>query len=295
MVTVPEFDGLTAAVARLREQGVVPKVAAALEAEAAEFVSRLGAAVTEQVAAFRESGNPDVIPELDRHLEAQVGEICSLLHGRRPGDFGFVLDYAERRAAQKFPLDALLEAYRTMHRLLSAWIRDAALATADDTAHVRRVVAAATDFGIEYVGVIGNLLTTRYVQHTRLLAQAEGDRRAALLNTLLDGYDESDAQAARLLRRAGYLEQRQTYCVAVARSVNPVEMENLSRAQRMADAVTAALAPSNLRVVVGIRDNLVYAGRGRGRLRLLPGQGRGLGPAPEHAPGGLLPRAPESP
>ena len=71
---------------------------------------------------------------------------------------------------------------------------------------------------------------------------------------LLDGYDESDQHAARLLRRSAYLEQRQSYCVAVARSVNPAEMESTARAQRMADAIAAELDGTPIRTIIGIRD-----------------------------------------
>lgn len=259
MVPSPDTRLLGAAIDRLREAGVVPGIAGNLEAGATSIVRKLRETIVEQVPAFTDSGNPDVLPELERHLEAQVDEVRRLLGGDPPGDLAFVAGHAERRAEQKFPLDALLQAYRCVHKLLSAWIRDAALETADETAHVRRVVAAVTDFTIEYTGAIGSLVTSRYVQHTRLLAEAEGDRRTKLLNTLLNGYDESDANAARLLRRAGYLQQRQSYCVAVARSVNPAEMENMARAQRMADAISKALDSTPLRIIVGIRDNHVVA------------------------------------
>ena len=259
MADLPDARLLSPTIDKLREAGVVPGVAADLEAGAADIVRRLRETVFEQVPAYTESGNPDVLPELQQHLDDAVKEVCRLLGGAPPGDFGFVARHAERRAEQKFPLDALLQAYRCLHKLLSAWIREAALATADEEAHVRRVVAAVTDFTIEYTGAIASLATSRYVQHTRLLAEAEGDRRTELLNTLLNGYDEADARAARLLRRAGYLQQRQSYCVAVARSVNPAEMENVARAQRMADAVSKALDSTPLRIIVGIRDNHVVA------------------------------------
>jgi sugar diacid utilization regulator len=124
---------------------------------------------------------------------------------------------------------------------------------------VRRVVAAVTGLTGEYVSAASTLVTEEYVAQTRRLAEAEGDKRSALLNTLLGGYDESDRRAAQLLRRGGYLEQRQSFCVAVARSVDPREMESAARAQRMADAITAVLANAPLRYLVGVRDNRVVA------------------------------------
>ena len=100
-------------------------------------------------------------------------------------------------------------------------------------------------------------MTSEYVLQTRVLAEAVGDQRSELMTTLLRGYDESDSRAAQLLRRAGYLEQRQSYCVVVARSVDPREMESAPRAQRMVDALTHALRNLPARVLIGMNDNLV--------------------------------------
>jgi hypothetical protein len=259
MAETSRTDALSSAVTRLRGMGVVPGVAAALRDDSRGFAAKLRAAVVDEVPAYTESGNPEVLPELQHHLEDHVGAVCGLLAGEPAGPFEFIETHAEHRAAQKFPLDAMLQAYRCLHKLLAPWIRDAALDAAADDAHLRRVVAAVTDFTIEYTGLAGTRLTARYVDHTRRLAEAEGDRRLELLNTLLDGYDESDRRAARLLRRAGYLQQRQSYCVAVARSVNPGEMENPARAQRMVDTINDVLASTPLQIVTGIRDNLVVA------------------------------------
>jgi len=248
---------LAAALDTLRAAGVVPGVAARLKADADTITSELRDNVVREVPAFTQTQNPDVLPELDEHLALHTSQVCRLLSGLPADELGFVRDHAYRRAEQKFPLDALLAAYRSVHKILSTRIRDAALEIADDSAHVRRVVAAVGDFMIEYTGAISTLVTSEYVSQTRLLAEAEGDRRTELLNTLLSGYDESDPRAAQLLRRAGYLEQRQSFCVAVARSVDPLEMENTARAQRMADAVAQALGKQPIRVLLGVRDNLV--------------------------------------
>ncbi len=255
----PDYRALRDALRRLERAAVVPAVRAPLLADADRFTAELREAVLAGAPAYTASGNPDVVPELGRHLEAHVREICRLLGGGLPGDLEFVRQHAERRAAQKFPLDALLQGYRILHRALSAWVRDAALEVADESAHVRRVVAAVTDVVIEYTGTAGSLVTSEYVHHTRRLAEVEADRRSALLDTLLDGYDEADQAAATLLRRGGYLQQRQSYCVALARSVDPREMESAPRAQRMADALGDVLAPAGVRAIIGIRDNHVVA------------------------------------
>lgn len=252
-------DSLQAAVDALRAYGAVPGVAETLGDGREGVRQALRQTVLEEVPAYSESANPEILPELDAHLHEHIRRITALLGGSRNVDFDFVREYAQRLAQQRFPLEALLHTYRCAHKVLSPWLRDVALAHADNTAHVRRVVAAAADFVIEYTDTTSTTATATYVNHTRLLAEAEGDRRTELLNTLLHGYDEADSRAAQLLRRAGYLEQRQSYCVVAARSVDPREMENAARAQRMADAVHDVLSTMPLRTLIGIRDNLVVA------------------------------------
>jgi len=236
---------------------VVPAVSDVLKRSADETVANLFDTVSGEVPAYTESGNPEVLPELKAHLADHTAEVCRVLAGELPGDYDFVRKHAEQRAAQKFPLDAVLGAYRCMHRVFSVWVRDAALTVADSDAHVNRVVAGATDFTIEYTGAVGAVITATYVHETRLISVAEGDQRTELLNTLLGGYDESDQRAARLLRRSGYLQQRQSYCVVVAQSVDPGEMESAPRTQRIVDAIARELAGESLRMISGVRDNLV--------------------------------------
>ncbi len=257
MIETAKTAQIDAAISALRASGVVPAVAQTLMDGAGAITRDLQEAVVREVPAFTVTGNPDVLPELRRDLERHVEAVSCLLAGRRPGDLSFVRTHAQRRAEQKFPLDAVLQAYRCAHKILSQWIRDAALQAADESAHVRRVVAAVTDFTTEYTSAISTLTTSEYVDHTRLLAEAEGDRRTELLNMLLRGYDESDTRAAQLLRRAGYLEQRQSFCVAVARSVDPREMESAARAQRMLESFSDLLHELPIRSLIGVRDNLV--------------------------------------
>jgi sugar diacid utilization regulator len=241
----------------LKAHGVVPAIAAALRQGAGAIAQDLLTRVIDEVDAYSGSANPEVLPELQQHLDDLVAEVCRLLGDTGPGELSFVRDYAQRRAQQRFPLEASLHTYRCSHRIISSWIRDAALAVAESSAQIRRVVAAAADFAIEYTDAISTVATSEYVLHTRLLAEAEGDRRTELLNTLLSGYDESDNRTAQLLRRSGYLEQRQSFCVAVARSVDPREMENTARAQRMVESIGQVLRDTPVRSLIGIRDGLV--------------------------------------
>ncbi len=252
-------EAIRAAVRQLRAHGVPPGALEALSASRGAALERLHNSVLVEVSAWSDSGNPDVVPELHEHLDGHLDEVQRLAGGAATGNWDFVRQFARKHAGQRFPLEALLLTYRAAHKVLAEWIRDAALATADETAQVRRVVAAATEFAIEYTDAVGTLATSAYVDETRRQAEAEGDRRTELLNLLLTGYDEADSRAAQLLRKSGYLEQRQSYCVVAAHSVNPAEMSSAPRAQRMADAIADVLADTPLRTLIGVRDNLVLA------------------------------------
>jgi len=257
MVKAIQSEHYNIPLSTLREAGVVPAVSDTLLEGAEAIAVTLHEHIVEEVSAYTESGNPDVFPALQQHSALHITELCRLLAGESPVELSFVRAHAQRRAEQKFPLDAVLQSYRCALRVFSQWIRDAAIESADETAHIHRVVAAVNDLMFDYTDAISTKLTTEYVARTRHLAEAEGDRRTELLNILLDGYDESDSQAAKLLRRAGYLEQRQSFCIAVARSVDPREMENTARAQRMLDSVKEVLNNLPIRSLYSVRDNLV--------------------------------------
>jgi len=245
---------VTALIAR---SGAVRNAGPLLDAGMERAAAQLREAVLAESPAFSASGNPDILPSLARHAGEHIQEIRRLFDGGEIGDFEFVRAHAQRRAEQYFPLEAILHAYRCGHRILSHWLRDAVVAA--EPPSIENAISAVADFAIEYTNTISTIMAAEYVAQTRILAEAEGDRRTELLNILLSGYDESDARIARLLKRAGYLEQRHSYCVVVAQSVNPAEMELPERAQRIANAIAAAVATTPIRMLAGIRNSVVTA------------------------------------
>ncbi len=248
---------LRQALALLKSMGIIPRVAAALDASMPAAGRALRDAVLAEIPAFLASGNPEILPGMELHGSQHIQEIRRLFAGGEIGDFAFVRAHAHQRAEQRFPLEAMLHAYRCGHRIVSHWLRDAAVATGSRNGET--TVSGVADFAIEYTNTISTIATAEYVAHTRRLAEAEGDLRKELLGVLLSGYDESDGRIAQLLRRAGYLEQRQAYCVVVAQSANPSEMENPARAQRIVTAIAGAVATTSIRTLAGVRDNLVTA------------------------------------
>ncbi len=250
-----DTDSLSAALQRLRGADALPGAADTLDRAALIVDTREQTLAS--VDAYSSSRNPEVLPELDAHLNRHADTIENMLREGRPPAFDFVVEHAQLRAAQKFPLDAVLKTFRSLNRMLADRLREAAIAAASDEAELRQVVAASAAVAIEYTGLAASRATTEYVAETRRLSEAEGDRRSELLSLLLEGYDESDARAAALLRRSGYLAQRQTYCVAVVRAVNPAEMDNVARVQRIEDSLKEVLRRTPVRALVGTRDDLV--------------------------------------
>jgi hypothetical protein len=243
----------------LARYGVVPGAGAILDKDRKSVQRELHESTIADIPAFSASGNPDILPQLAAHAGEHVEEILRLFNSSDVGDFGFVREHARLRAEQKFPLEATLHAYRCGHKVISRWTRDAALASADQTMQVRSVVAAVADFAIEYTDQISTIATAEYVARTREIAVAEGDLRTELFRVLLSGYDEADGRVARLLRRSGYLEQRQSYCVVVVRPVIATEMKSPARAQRLMESLKTAVSGMPIRSLVGVGDNTVTA------------------------------------
>lgn len=257
MTSRTSLDNLRRSVSQLAALGVIPQVHAALAPGADEVARVLHAAVMAEIPAFSASANPEVLPRLASHAREHVDEISRLIAEGTLGDFGFVRDHARQRAEQRFPLEISLHAYRCGHRVLSQWLRGAVTATLGEG--IEQAVAAVSDFSIEYVNAISVIAAAEYVACTRALAEAEGNQRTELLSILLSGYDEADGRVARLLKRAGYLEQRQAYCVVLAQPVNAAEMEHPERAPRIIASLADALAGTSIRLLAGVRNNLVTA------------------------------------
>ena len=253
------WDGVSTplrqACARLAETLAISKVVAVLAREVEGTSATLLKTVMIEIPAFSTSRNPGLLPELEQHIKTLVTQIPSLLSDQSPYDFAFVRAHANALAVQRFPLEVALHVYRCGLKVLTHWIREAALSV--EPKNPGSAIVAAADFAIEYINAVSSELTAEYVEQTRAIAEAEGGRRTELLNTLLSGYDESDGRVALLLKRAGYLEQRQSYCVVAVQSTIISEMENVERVHRIAAALTGLVVATSLRVLVGVHNAVV--------------------------------------
>lgn len=239
-------EALRAALLSLDAALLPPAALKRLRGEAARAAERMTGAVLAQVPAFLQSRNPQLRPELSGHCREIVSELLRLLAAGRAADLAFARDFAGRRAEQHFPLEAMLEAYHCGGRVLAAWLDEGSDAAA---------AAALAHIGREFAAALATVAAGAYATRARLLAQAAGDERARLLSLLLEGHDEADAQAAEMLRRAGYLSSRLSYCVVLAQPVDASEMRNPHRARRLAEAVENALKPTSARALAEMRDH----------------------------------------
>jgi DNA-binding PucR family transcriptional regulator len=224
---------------------------------AGTIAAQLHAAVVAEVPEYSKSRNPDLMPELARHTKEHVDEILRLLRGGAPGGFEFVHEHARRLAEQRFALEATLHAYRSSHKVLSRWLRESMLAVALPAQDAQRAIAAIADFAMEYADAISTAFAGAYSSHSLLLADVAGDQRSQLLQILLAGHDEADVRSTKILRDAGFLDDRQTFCIALARSVDPGEMLHASRARRMADSIEQIVAESGVRRIIDVHANKV--------------------------------------
>ncbi len=257
MVRPSPNSALRAALKRLRAAPQLDSALHRMARERAAIERDLKATVLREIPAFTATNNPEILPELDAHGARHTEEILRLLAGGAIGDFRFVRDHAQRRAAQRFPLEATLHAYRCGHKIFLGWLRHALQSSVTRAAGVDDPQAAIVDFTIEYTDAVSTIATTTYVAHTRLLADVAADERSQLLDILLSGYDESDGRVSLILRNAGYLGRRQAFCVALARSLDPAEMRHAARARRLADAVDELFDATAFRRLIDVRDHLV--------------------------------------
>jgi hypothetical protein len=254
-----DLDALRAALARLSREPRLATAARYLAGHEDSIGRDMSEAVLRCVAAFSQSANPEVLPELAAHVSAHISELVRLTAGGAVGRFEFVRAHARRRAEQRFPLEATLHAYRCGHRVYSRWIRRALDSALGSSEAVARILGDITDFTIEYTDAVSTVLAAEYVAQTRLMADVAGDQRAQLMAILLQGPDESDGRVDQILREAGYLTRRMAFCAAVAQPVNAQEMANPARARRLADSVAALLAKTGQRQLVDVRDSEVVA------------------------------------
>jgi|APFre7841882630_1041343.scaffolds.fasta_scaffold08993_3 hypothetical protein len=249
--------GLVQSLEALSKFSLRARATAPLREPAAAWARLASEAVVAAIPAFSVSASPELLADLECHAGAHIAELCRLLDGGVVRDFDFVRVYARHRAIQRFPIEATLQAYRCMLPMFSRWICGAVV---PPRARDRELaLAALAEVLTQYGSAISIAFSAAYVAHASVFAEAEGDRRAELLGILFGGFDESDTRIVRLLKRAGYLEQRLRFCVALAQSTDPLEMENTARAQRIADAMVACVASLSVRVLVGVRSNLVTA------------------------------------
>lgn len=251
----PQFPSLNAVLARLRASGTAARLARTLKRRRGALQAELAQTVLDEIDAFSQTRNPQVSAELAIHCGDHVDAMIQLIESGEAHDLGFVASNARRRAEQHFPLEALLHAYRCGQKVFTRSFRGAS----EDVPLTTDRLEAVIDLTIEYSDAISNVCTNAYVDQIRLNADLESDRRGQLMDMVLHGFDESDGRAARVLGDGGFLDRRRAFCVVVARSVDPAEMLNPSRARRLAKSLEDVFQSDQTHCLVDVRDGVVVA------------------------------------
>ena len=226
-----------------------------LTAKAAGYARLATQAVVGAIPAFGASASPQLLADFKQHAAAHLSELGRLLDGGSVQGFEFVRAWARECATERFPIEATPQAYRCLTPLWSRWLDDV-LAKPASRRHSHTALGAMVT---QYASAISIAYAAAYAAHATVFAEAEADRRAELLGLLVGGFDPSDARTTRLLKHAGYLQQRLRFCVVLAQATDPLEMENTARVQRISDALAECVAPLSVRVLVGVRSNIVTA------------------------------------
>lgn len=233
-----------------------------LKKQSAMTGSQLTQTLVREIPAFTESRNPWVLPQLENHLSGLFDEVLRLLEGGQVEDFLFVQVYAKDCANNYFPMESILHAYRYTHREFLHWLNSTVLSVSGNSTQANQCLVDCAECMLEFTDAISSAFTQCYLEQERLLSAGSGDHRAELLSLLLQGHDESDARISRILRNAGYLDRRQSFCVAVAQSVDPGEMFHPGRARRLMDAIDKILqnTPSHRLIdLVGNKVVIVFS------------------------------------
>jgi hypothetical protein len=220
--------------------------------------------VSAEISAFSDSSNPQILPLLKRHMTDIAADTARLLGGEPMQALKFTARFAARAAEENFPLEPILRSYRVCTRELMRTL-PAALAVAGKRDDVR-LIDAINAFVLEYLDAVGITAAEHHIDRSRLLADVASDQRSELLSILLGGYDESDRRVSRILRDAGYLDRRLSFCVILAQSIDPAEMHNPARARRLADYIDRLLAKLPGKRLVDLHRNkvtVVFAQRPR--------------------------------
>jgi hypothetical protein len=122
-----QYTHLPKILSQLAETSIVPHTLRALEGSKSTAASKLRHEVLAEIPAFAASGNPEVLPGLEHHVNDHIHEILRLFAGGEIGEFEFIKAHARQRAEQRFPLETILHAYRCGHKVLSLWLREAVL------------------------------------------------------------------------------------------------------------------------------------------------------------------------
>ena len=250
-------ENLNSTLTKLRNCLQLPTSAEKFINSADEINNKLLQVINQQVPAYRESDNPAIASSLRQHLSRLTQNIIDILFDEETSSFNFIREFSNDCAAQHFSLETNLHVYRICHKNYCQQLRSSVLKTEMRKQNLHHTILAIDDFMLEYTDVISTIAAQAYIDQSRIITQAAGDKRAELLSFLLNGFDNSDSRINSILKESGYLDEGQLFCVAVAHAVDPTQMLNHERARRMADSIEKLFEKQHGNHLIDIRENKV--------------------------------------
>lgn len=242
---------------KLNDQPLIEDYLGGLKLQNPTLSQHVYSQILDQIPAFSETRNPQVLPELKQHLSKLLNSIIQLLSDGSIEHLNFIHPYAKQQSIRYFPLEASLHAYRCFHKLVMGHTSESLSLKKADIDPLNTIISDYSEFMIEFIDVVSNLFTESYLEQQHTQRVKTGDERAELLATLLEGYDESDVRVKKILHNAGYLDRRLSYCVAIAQSVDPSEMFHPERARRLYDAIKEILLHTSALHLIELYRNKV--------------------------------------
>lgn len=202
-MTLSKYKILYHALINLRQNSLLDTAVQEFENSAEEINNALYHTISREIPDYIAAGDQNSISLLKQHLKHHTQCIIEIIFSDISVNFDFVAEFIQLSAKQHYSLESNLHLYRICQKVYSRQLRDSILRREISKKKLTRSIAMFDDFIFEYMDSISTLAAQVYVEQTRIITQAAGDKRAQQLTFLLDGFDDSDNQIRSALYESG--------------------------------------------------------------------------------------------
>lgn len=170
-------------------------VGAAVSGELENLAHEMATYIRDEISSYGSVTDPAFLKAGWLHGFSHAQKISQLLQRESVGDLQFVVDHANERARQRFPLNDILHTYRIGHRVMWNFMRDVSMKLADEPEDGLRTAMQLADFTIRYTNLISVVLTRGYIECEKKLISTQVRQARLLFDELSQGQiDTAEAQ-----------------------------------------------------------------------------------------------------